>query len=126
MAIRVERVGDVHVVEMEGDFTIGSTALSKAVDLQGNRLGDLHETLHGLMDQGHRQILLDLTNVKFMDSAGLGELVSAKKKTMTEGGDIKLLNPSRRVHDLLSMVRLTDIFDIHQDRDTALASFARS
>ena len=123
MAIRVERVGDVHVVEMEGDFTIGSAGVSRPVDLQGNRLGDLHDTLHGLMEQGHRQILLDLTRVHFMDSAGLGELVAAKKKTMTEGGDIKLLNPSQRVHDLLAMVRLTDIFDIHQDRDKALASF---
>ncbi len=126
MAIRVERAGEIHVIEMEGDFTIGAPGVSKPVDLQGNRLSDLRETLGELMEQGHRRILLDLSRVQFMDSAGLGELVAAKKKTMAEGGDIKLLNPSRRVQDLLSMVRLTDIFEIHTDRQQALASFGPS
>ena len=122
MGIKVTANGDVQTVEMSGDIRLGG-GLIPLMDLQGNPLDDMRDTLQKLLDVGHRKILLNLQKVNFIDSAGLGELVACKKRALERGGDIKLLWPNSRVHDLLEMLHLTEIFEVFQDESTALKSF---
>ena len=122
MAIAIRSRNDVQVVSLTGEFTVGRH-LGQSLDLQGRLLDDLRSTLIGLLDQGHRNILLDLGRVTFIDSVGLGELVACKKRTVQRGGDIKLLQPARRVRELLVLTVLTRIFEIFEDEDAAVASF---
>ncbi|MGD8375719.1 MAG: STAS domain-containing protein [Acidobacteriota bacterium] len=122
MPIEVRHHGPVKVVRLIGEFTVGRQ-LAKPVDLQGRPVDDLSETLTALLDGGFNQIVLDLSLVTFIDSAGLGELVASKKRTAERGGDIKLLSPARRVHELLAMTLLTRVFEIYRSEDDAIASF---
>lgn len=124
MPLSVRTRGDVSIIELKGEFTIGHTGLSQPLDLRGRRLSDLGETLHRLLENGERNILLDLSGVSFLDSAGLGELISCKKRTAEKGGDIRLLHPNGKVRDLLEMLSLGRIFRIFDDEPAALASFS--
>jgi anti-sigma B factor antagonist len=108
---------------MSGDFTVGSPPMARPLDLQGRRLEDLGIYLTGLLDQGHRKIVLDLQGVGFVDSAGLGELVACKKRTAERGGDIKLLRPVGQVQKLLVMTLLIRMFEVFQDEAEAVDSF---
>ena len=125
MSLRTRSVGDVRIIEMDGDFTVGPGPMSRALDLQGHRLEDLGTYLTDLLDRGHLKIVLDLSRVSFIDSAGLGELVACKKRTAERGGDIKLLSPIGQVHKLLVMTLLIRLFEVYQDEETAVRSFAQ-
>jgi len=103
--------GDVHVLELSGKITIGEGDV------------ELRRTVHGMIDVGHHKILLSLEKVGFMDSAGLGELVACLKRATEKGGTIKLLRPSGKVADLISLTKITEIFEIFEDEREALASF---
>jgi len=123
MSIRVRAVEQVQIVELTGDFSVGGGTLAKPLGLQGRRLDDLGAALADLLDQGHRRIVLDLRHVTFIDSAGLGELVAAKKRALERGGDIKILQPAKKVRELLVMTLLTRIFEIYEDQAAAISSF---
>ncbi len=125
MSLRTRSVEDVRIVQMDGDFTVGPGPMARPLDLQGRRLEDLGTYLVELLDRGHRKIILDMSRVGFMDSAGLGELVACKKRTVERGGDIKLLRPVGQVHKLLVMTLLTRMFEVYQDEETAVSSFAQ-
>lgn len=123
MSISVRAWGDISIIELQGEFTLGQGGLAQPLDLRGRRLTDLGQTLGRLLDRGARKIVLDLAGVSFLDSAGLGELIACKKKTVQSGGDIRLLRPTGKVRDMLVMLSLTRIFQIFDDESTALASF---
>ena len=123
MSISVRTDGDVRIIELKGEFTIDGDGLSHPLDLRGRRLSDLGETLRGLLDQGCRRIVLDLGQVTFLDSAGLGELIACRKRTVEKGGDIVLLRPTGKVRHLLDMLHLTQVFRIFDDEPDALKSF---
>jgi anti-sigma B factor antagonist len=123
MAISVRARGDVTIVEMKGEFTVGGGGLTQPLDLRGQRLSDLGQTLNTLHGQGRRNIVLDLAGVSFLDSGGLGDLIACKKRTTERGGDIRLLRPTGKVRDLLEMLSLTRIFKVFDDETAALASF---
>jgi len=123
MPVSARRQGDVSIIVLAGEFTLGGGGFAQPLDLRGHRLSDLGETLHRLLDQGARKILLDLGGVSFLDSAGLGELIACKKKTVQSGGDIRLLRPTGKVRDMLEMLSLTRIFQVFDDEAAALASF---
>ncbi len=123
MGIKVKSTNKVQIVEMTGDITIGREQVARLVDLRGNRLDDVGETLRALLQEGHKHILLNLQHVRFIDSGGLGELIACKKRALEKGGDIKLLNPTKRVYDLFEMLQLTEVFKIFQDETQALNSF---
>jgi anti-sigma B factor antagonist len=123
MAISVRTRGDVSIVEMTGEFTLGTGGLMHALDLRGRRLSDLGQTLSQLLNQGRGRILLDLAGVSFFDSAGLGDLIACRKRTVESGGDIRLLHPRGKVRDLLNMLSLSKVFRIFDDEDAAVASF---
>jgi len=123
MSLKTRSIGDVRIVQMDGDFTVGPGPMARPLDLQGRRLEDLGTYLTKLLDDGHGKIILDMSRVGFIDSAGLGELVACKKRTTERGGDIKLLRPVGQVHKLLVMTLLIRIFEIYQDEAAAVSSF---
>ena len=84
---------------------------------------ELREAVDTLLASGRAQILVDFTDVTFLDSSGIGELVSSLRTVERFGGALKILNPGKRVQDSLSMTRLLPIFEIFEDVETAVASY---
>lgn len=123
MAATVRMEGNVSIVQLAGEFTLGRSVLARPLDLHGHRLEDLGQTLAGLLDQGRSRIVLDLEKVRFMDSAGLGELVAWKKRAVERGGDVRLLRPRDRVRELLELTALTRVFAIFETEAEAVAGF---
>jgi anti-anti-sigma factor len=124
MGISIRRDGQVQVIQMSREITLGRRTLGRALDLKGNPLDDLSETLLGLIQSGQSKLLLDLSEVPFIDSAGLGELIAFKKRTREAGGDIKLLKPTRRVFELLDFFNDTATTEIYTDERKALEAFS--
>ena len=112
MRIEQRTVGDVVVLSIRGDITMGERG---AVHVADKVRSALHE--------GHDRLLLDLGHVGFVDSAGLGGLVQAYAAVRNRGGAIKLLNVSRRLKDLLVVTRVLNLFDCFELESEALASF---
>jgi anti-sigma B factor antagonist len=109
--IKDRQAGNVIVLDIEGDLRIGgnSTALRKAV--------------RRLLQEGQKQILLNLAHVAFIDSSGLGELIASRLLMDEDGGQIKLLHLTPRVRELLTITELLTVFDVYEDEAKALASF---
>jgi anti-sigma B factor antagonist len=98
------------------------------LDLRGRlTLGEETEALRTrvrqLVESGYTQIILNLENVSYIDSVGLSTLVSTYTTTRREGGDMKLLNLTKRVHDLLQITRLSTVFEIYDSLEDAQRSF---
>ncbi len=111
MKVRIRQRGNVSVVDVHGEITIG-----------GNDVA-LKEAVRTLLDAGKREILLNIEQVSYMDSAGLGELAACHKRVAVARGALKLLNPSRKIADLLKITKADDVFETFVDEDLALASF---
>ncbi len=98
------------------------------IDLSGRiTLGEGSAGLRGIIreqvSQGHKRIILNLADVNYIDSSGIGELVSGYTTVKNQGGELKLLNLTRRVHDLLLITKLYTVFEVHSDEPVAVASF---
>ncbi|MFQ5816500.1 MAG: STAS domain-containing protein [Terriglobia bacterium] len=98
------------------------------VDLSGRiMLGDssarLRELLRDLLKQGQKKILLNLGDVAYVDSSGLGELVSGFNTARSQGGQLKLLNLTKKVNDLLQVTKLYTVFEVHDSEAAAIQSF---
>ena len=104
--------GDVAIVGIRGDIT-----LSKGGDVL------LKDKIQSLLQQGHRKIVLDMGNVSYVDSAGLGQLVQVYATTSHLGGSLKLLNLTKRLRDLLVLTKLLTVFDAYDSESEAIASF---
>jgi anti-sigma B factor antagonist len=104
-------VGEIVVVDFSGKITLGEASSL------------LRTTIQGLVSRGHRKLLLNLEDVDYIDSSGIGELVSAYTTVRNASGELKLLNLTKRVHDLLQITRLFTVFDVQSDEDKALRSF---
>ena len=111
MKATVRKLGRVAVVDISGKITIG----------EGDVL--LRQKVQELLDAGESRILLNLERVKYMDSAGIGELVACYKRAKEKDGTVKLLNPSGKVYDLLQLTKLEEVFDTFRDEGEALGSF---
>ncbi|HUO24453.1 MAG TPA: STAS domain-containing protein [Candidatus Aquilonibacter sp.] len=111
MKTNTRQVGDVLVLDVSGRITLG----------EGNVM--LREIVRDLADKGNRRIVLNLSEVSYVDSSGLGELVKTHTTIRNKGGELKLASLNKRVHDLLQMTRLSAVFDIHKDEGSALTSF---
>ena len=101
----------VTVVELSGRLTLGDASAT------------LRETLRGLMDKGDKKIVLHLGEVAYIDSSGLGELVSGFTSVKNKGGQMKLSNLTQKVNDLLTITKLYTVFEIHDDEQSAVGSF---
>jgi anti-sigma B factor antagonist len=112
MQLEQRIVGQVAIVKVTGDITL-------------NKGGDvlLKDKVQSLIQQGQKNILLDLSGVSYVDSAGLGELVQAYATTKNRGGALKLLSVTKRLKDLLVVTKLLTVFDTFDAEADALASF---
>jgi anti-sigma B factor antagonist len=106
-------IGDATVVDISGRITLG----------EGSAM--LRQMVRDLLDQGRKFIVLNLADVAYIDSSGIGEMVSSFTTVRKEGGELKLLNLTKKVHDLLLITKLFTVFDVHTDEGKALASFPR-
>jgi len=102
---------DVIVVDLSGQIKLG----------EGSSV--LRDTVKDLLAKGHRKILLNLGEITYIDSGGIGELISAFTSTRNQGGELKLLNLTRKVNDLLQITKLYTVFDVRDDEADALAAF---
>ncbi len=105
------QVEGVAVVDMSGRITLGEGSVV------------LRDTIRDLIGKGNKKILLNLGDVTYIDSSGIGELVSAFTAVRRENGELKLLNLTKKVHDLLQITKLYTVFDIKDDEATAIKAF---
>jgi anti-sigma B factor antagonist len=106
--LTTRQVGDVTVVDAVGRITLGEGA----------------STFRDLASSGHKKILLNLGEVSYIDSSGIGEMVSGFTTMANQGGILKLLNLTKRVKDLLQITKLYTVFEVFDDEAAAVRSFA--
>lgn len=104
-------MGGVSVVDVSGRITLGEGSSA------------LRDALRDLVGKGQNKILLNLGEVSYIDSSGIGELVSGFTSVTNSGGTLKLLNLTKRVQDLLQITKLYTVFDVHDSEAHAVASF---
>jgi len=112
--IGTHRAGVVVIVDLNGQIRLGESNIN------------LHKTIHELVAAGERNVLLDLANVTHIDSSGLGELVAGHATLEKNDGEMKLLNLTERVSELMMITKLLTVFDVFDDEATAVASFSDS
>jgi anti-sigma B factor antagonist len=86
----------------------------------------LRKTIRGLLEDQRKMILLNLADVDYIDSSGIGELVSGYTAVKNQSGDLKLLHLTKKVRDLLQITKLFTVFDVFTDESTAVRSFTQS
>src|SRR5258706_9849664 len=114
MQIEERTVGDVIVLDVKGKVTLG----------EGDEL--LKDKVNSLVNQGKKKIVLNLADVPYIDSAGLGEIVRTYTTVSRQGGNLKLLNLTKRITDLLSITKLLTVFETFDTESDAITSFSAS
>ena len=109
--INERQAGDVTVLDMSGKITIGEGSVA------------LRTAVRRLLEEGKKRILLNLGQVSYIDSSGIGELVSSYTAINKEGGQLKLLNLTQKLQDLLTITKLLTVFDTYDNEADALNSF---
>jgi anti-sigma B factor antagonist len=111
MKINSREIDGAVILDLNGRLVVG----------EGTIL--LREQVRALISKGQKKILLNLQAVPYIDSSGLGELVSAFTAARKEGGDLKLLNLAQKVHGLLQITKLYTVFEVYDDEEVAFCSF---
>jgi anti-sigma B factor antagonist len=104
-------VGGVILIDLEGRITLGDGASL------------LRDLIHSSIENGHKKLVLNLAGINYLDSTGLGELVSGYRFVKSHDAEMKLLNLNKKVSDLLQITKLYTVFDIHNDETQAVQSF---
>ena len=110
----VRQIDSVTIVDVSGRITLGEGCTQ------------LRELIREQLNKGNKSILLNLGDVSYIDSSGIGELVSSYTAVSNQGGSLKLLNLTKKVQDLLQITKLYTIFDVHDDEARAITSFSAS
>lgn len=110
--LTTRQVGDVTVVDAVGRITLGEGAST------------FRDTIRDLASSGHKKLLLNLAEISYIDSSGIGELVSGFTTVTNQGGAVKLLNLTKRVKDLLQITKLYTVFEVFDDEAAAVRSFS--
>lgn len=110
--LTARQVGDVTVIDASGRITLGEGA------------SNFRDSIRDMVTQGHKKILLNLGDVSYIDSSGIGELVSGFTTVTNADGSLKLAGLNKRVKDLLQITKLYTVFEVFDDEATALRSFA--
>jgi anti-sigma B factor antagonist len=113
MTVSERKIGGVTVVDVSGKMV--------ATDNPGR----LKDKITSLVFQGEKQIVLNLANVSYVDSSGLGEMVACHSSASKGGAELKLANTGNKIKDLLVMTRLLTVFDAHDNEDAAIKSFSQ-
>ena len=114
MQIQERAIGDVMVLDLKGKITLG----------EGDEL--LKDKVNSLVNQGHKKVVLNLADVPYIDSAGLGEIVRTYTTVSRQGGSLKLLNLTKRITDLLAITKLLTVFETFDSENDAVKSFSAS
>ena len=109
--LSTRQVGDVSVIDVAGRITLGEGSSA------------LRDAVRDMINKNQKKILLNLGEVNYIDSSGIGELVSGFTTVTNSGGQLKLLNLNKRVKDLLQITKLYTVFDVHEDEAGAIRSF---
>jgi anti-sigma B factor antagonist len=110
--LSIRQVDSVTVVDVAGRITLGEGS------------SQLRDTLRDLLEKGHKNILLNLSDVTYIDSSGIGELVAGYTTVANRQGNVKLLGLAKRVKDILQITKLYTVFDVHENEAHALRAFA--
>ena len=113
MKASTRQVDGITVVDLSGRITLGEGSVV------------LRDTVRDLLAKGEKRLLLNLGDVTYIDSSGIGELVSAFTTVRNQGGELKLLNLTKKVHDLLQITKLYTVFDVKDDEAAAIGSFKK-
>jgi anti-sigma B factor antagonist len=111
LKIETREVAHVTILDIDGRIVLG------------DEIHDLREAVRSLIKQDKKKIILNLANVDYIDSSGVGELVGCFTTLRNAGGELKLLNLTQKVHDVLHVTKLYTVFDIREDEFTAVKSF---
>jgi len=103
----------ITILDLSGRITLGEGSVV------------LRDAIRDLISRGQKKILLNLAEVNYIDSSGIGELVSAYTTVRNQGGDLKLLKLTKKVHDLLQITKLYTVFDIKDDEAAAVKAFSK-
>ena len=113
MTVSERGVGNVTILDVSGNVTLNDGS------------EQLRDKVRSVLQQGQKYLLVNLSKVSYMDSAGLGELVQAYSTVAKQGGRLKLVSPTKRLQDLLVITKLATVFDSFNDEPTAIASFPK-
>ncbi len=111
MRVSTRQINGVTIVDLSGQIKLGAGSAT------------LRDTVKDLVGQGQKKILLNLAEISYIDSSGLGELISAYTSVKHQGGELKLLHLTKKVHDLLQITKLYTVFDVMDDEAAAVAAF---
>jgi len=109
----VRHTDDIAVIDLEGRLTLGDASIA------------LRNTIVELIAQGERKILLNLTDLSYLDSAGMGEMCAAYTSVTNVGGEVKLICTDGKIHDQMEVTKLSTVIADYPDEDTAARSFRR-
>lgn len=109
--VQERQAGDVTILDMNGEVRIGEGSIA------------LRDAIRKLSGEGKTKLLLNLRGVKYVDSSGIGELIANYTTVSRQGGQLKLLNLTDRIQNLLVITKLLTVFDVYEDEATALKSF---
>jgi anti-sigma B factor antagonist len=110
--LTTRQVGDVTVIDANGRITLGEGSST------------FRDTIKDLTARGNKKLLLNLGDVSYIDSSGIGEMVSGFTSVTNQGGELKLLNLNKRVKDLLQITKLYTVFEVFEDEAAAVRSFS--
>ena len=111
MKVAIRQVDGITILDLSGRITLGEGSII------------LRDSVHDALDKGSKNILLNLAQISYIDSSGVGELVSAFTSVKNAGGELKLLNLTQKVHDLLQITKLYTVFDIWDNEASAITAF---
>src|SRR6201747_595751 len=113
MKVKPRQVDGITIMDLSGRITLGEGSVT------------IRDAVRDVLAKGSNKILLNLANITYIDSSGIGELVSAFTTVRNSGGELNLLNLTKKVHNLLQITKLYTVFDVKDDEASAVASFAK-
>ncbi len=112
MKIEVRAIGDIHILDCSGRITLGEGTMA------------VRNTVRDILKNDGKKIILNLADVNYIDSSGIGELVSTYTTVTNNGGQLKLLNLTKKIRELLAITKLLTVFQVFEDEKSAIASFS--
>ena len=112
MKIEMRTVGDVRILDCSGKITLGEGTMA------------VRNTVRDILKDNGKKIILNLANVNYIDSSGIGELVSTYTTVTNNGGQLKLLSLTKKIHELLQITKLLTVFQVFDSESAAIASFS--
>ena len=111
MKIEGRTIGDINILDCSGKITLGEGTMT------------VRNTVRDILKGGGKKIILNLADVNYIDSSGIGELVSTYTTVTNSGGQLKLLNLTKKIQELLAITKLLTVFQVFENEQAALASF---